>query len=256
MKRFWLNFLRRCALQANEGSLRTGERLEFAWVNSALPINNATWCTTPPVSVADLRERIVEAGSSTLPWVFYLFEPEVPATVLAEADAVASAGGLTMMGYLRVMLGDVAQLLPPARQLPAVQMVRVASRADAWNALDLNTRAYGMPLFITDSVVDSGAYFRDAQREFGFVAMAGGVPVSTATVIEIDGWLYVAAVATCPGHRKQGYAEAVMRHALQTAADARGITRTALDASLGGSTLYAQMGYKATGDLWRMYVSA
>lgn len=259
-KSFWLNFLRRCALQADQGSLRQFDGLEAAWVHSLLPINNATWLASAPESVEDLQKRCARAAADAegrnLPWLFYLFEPELTPPMMAEADAIAAGHGLHLAAQLRVMLGDVAQLATPRYTLPAVEFVRAISRDTAWKALDLNTRAYSMPLEITDSVVDSGAYFRDQEREFGFVAVVDGEPVATATVIEINGWLYVAAVATAPGHRQKGYAEAVMRHALTAAAAARGITRTALDASLMGSTLYKQMGYKATGEMWRMYMSA
>src|SRR5262249_25444205 len=147
-------------------------------VNSALPINNATWLASPPASARDLRERCQSAAgdarSFALPWVLYLFEPEIPAPVLAEADAISESLGLKMTGHLRVMLGDVAPLPPPLHPLPNVDMVRVTSRDDAWAALDLNPRAYGMPPFITASVVESGAYFRDREREFGFLALSGG----------------------------------------------------------------------------------
>jgi GNAT superfamily N-acetyltransferase len=154
------------------------------------------------------------------------------------------------------MLADTAALAPQLYRVPDAELLRVTTPEHATMAMDLNTRAYGMPDFITASVVESGAYFRDPSREFGYVALASGTPVATAAVIELDGWLYVAAVATAPDHRNKGYAELVMRQALRAASAAAGITRTALDASLLGSTLYAQMGYQATGGLWRMYVSA
>ena len=234
--------------------------LEAAWVNSALAIHNATWPDSPLQSPDDLRRRLTNAAddarASGLPWIFYVFEPETPAAVMEQADAIAAAFNIHPMGQLRVMLGDTAALTPPLHPLPAADLFRVTTTEHATMALDLNTRAYGMPDFITASVVESGAYFRDPRRDFGFVALnTAGEPVATTTVIELKGWIYVAAVATAPEHRRQGYAELVMREALRAASAATGITRTALDASLLGASLYSQMGYKASGDLWRMYVS-
>jgi GNAT superfamily N-acetyltransferase len=112
-----------------------------------------------------------------------------------------------------------------------------------------------MPPFMTDSVVGANAYYKDPRREFGFVAFVDGAPVSTASVIELDGWLYVALVATEPDQRQKGYAEAVMRHALTTAAAELEISRTALDASVMGAPLYLQMGYQHTGESWSMYMA-
>jgi hypothetical protein len=45
-----------------------------------------------------------------------------------------------------------------------------------------------------------------------------------------------------------------MRHALQQAAAATGVTRTSLDASDAGTPLYAQMGYKESGETWGMWI--
>jgi GNAT superfamily N-acetyltransferase len=157
-----------------------------------------------------------------------------------------------MMG-IQVMTGDIRTLKPPARPLPDLEFRRIKERHDSWIAFDLNLRAYGMPVFMAESVLDTNAYFSDPKHEFGFNAFAGGVPVSTATVIELDGWLYVALVATDPNHRQKGYAEAVMRHALTAAASELKISRTALDASVMGAPLYLQMGYQFTGEAWSMY---
>ncbi|MBM3764667.1 MAG: GNAT family N-acetyltransferase [Acidobacteria bacterium] len=117
-------------------------------------------------------------------------------------------------------------------------------------------RAYGMPEIVTESVMETDAYFSRPDNEFGYVAYDGDVAVSTATVIAIDGWLYVALVATDPAHRQKGYAEAVMRHALSVASIELGITRTALDASAMGAPVYERMGYRFTGERWSMFVPA
>jgi GNAT superfamily N-acetyltransferase len=258
---FWKSFLRHCARQSVHGSLRKLEGIEAAWVHSALLINNGTYLTSPVGDENDLRDRIssalADAEPHQLPWVLYLFQPYLREAGIDESReaALVSSFGFHRMGGLRVMTGDVHRFARPAHPLPSsVEFRRVTSREDSWTALDLNTRAYGMPLEITGSVVDSGAYFRDRNREFGFVAWANDVPVSTATVIELDGWLYVAAVATDPAHRQKGYAEAVMRQALTAASATLGISRTALDASLMGAPLYEQMGYRQTGAEWGMYV--
>ena len=252
---FWTDFLLYCARQATSGSIRELDGLQAAWVNSMLLINNGTWLTAPVLGQADLRTRldaaIRDAEPHKLPWVLYLLESNLAGMGV---EAIAAELGLHRMGGLRVMTGDVAQFRPPVRPLPIADFRRVAPRSqDAWRALDLNTRAYGMPLEITQSVVDSGAYFSDVSRDFGFIALDGDKPVSTATVIELGGWLYVAAVATDPEFRQRGFAEAVMRHALQAASRELGISRTALDASLMGTPLYEQMGYQRTGESWGMY---
>jgi ribosomal protein S18 acetylase RimI-like enzyme len=44
---------------------------------------------------------------------------------------------------------------------------------------------------------------------YGFVAYEGDKPVSTATAVINDGYLYLFLVATSPDSRRKGYGEAV-----------------------------------------------
>ena len=50
------------------------------------------------------------------------------------------------------------------------------------------------------------------------LGLAGGKPASAAAVVMVDGYRYVALVATDPAQQWRGYAEAAMRRALEVAA--------------------------------------
>jgi GNAT superfamily N-acetyltransferase len=254
MNLFWKSFLEYTANQSTAGSIRTLDGIEAAWVNSALIINNGTYLTAPVPDEEELKRRfsaaVRDAEPYNLPWALYLYEPYAQGI---DAETVGAACGLAHLMQIRVMTGDVQELKPPVRPLPDLEFRRVSSREDGWTVFDINLRSYGMPVFMADSVLDTKAYFNNPARAFDFLALARGVPVSTASVIELDGWLYVALVATDPDHRQKGYAEAVMRHALEVAASELKISRTALDASAMGAPLYAQMGYQFTGAAWSMY---
>lgn len=98
-----------------------------------------------------------------------------------------------------------------------------------------------MPVQVMEDVVEARTYFSDLDQEFGFVVYThDGIPVSTATAIDLGAWVYIAAVATEAEYRKKGYAELAMRAALAAAPK----KPTALDASRSGEPLYAQMGYQ------------
>jgi hypothetical protein len=260
MNLFWASFLRHAARHSNAGSTRQLDGVEAAWVHSALIINNGTYLTSPASSEAELRTRLASASKDALPhklpWAFYLYEPYVARLAGERVTSVAAEFRLARMMGIQVMTGDALALKPPARPLPDLGFRRIAGREDSRIALDINLRSYGMPPFMADSVLDTNAYFSAPQHEFGFNAFAGDVPVSTATVIELDGWLYVALVATDPEYSQKGNAEAVMRHALSAAASELNMSRTALDASLMGAPLYLQMGYQYTGEAWSMYAGA
>jgi GNAT superfamily N-acetyltransferase len=259
MNLFWSSFLRHAAGQSDGGSIRQFGGLEAAWVHSLMPINNATYLAGPVASEVDMRARfasaVEDAAPRQQPWAFFLYEPYTASLSPEQVAAAAAEFGLANIMGVEVMTGDAGALQPPRRSLPELEFRRVNSREDCWIVFDINIRCYDMPPFMTDSIVEANAYYKDPQREFGFVAYADGVPASTASVIELDGWLYVALVATEPGQRQKGYAEAVMRHALTVAAAELGVSRTALDASAMGAPLYLQMGYEHTGESWRMYMA-
>lgn len=257
MSLIWPSFLRHAAKHSNTGSVRQLDGIEAAWVHSELIINNGTYLTAPVASEEALKSRFTAASEDArphkLPWFFYLYEPYTAGLTSEQVAAVAAQVKLARMMGMRTMTGDAYALKPPARPLPDVEFRRIKERHESWVALDPNLRAYGMPVYMAESVLDTRAYFSEPEREFGFNAWVRGVPVSTATVIELDGWLYVALVATDPAHRQKGYAEAVLRHALAAAASELQISRTALDASAIGAPLYLQMGYQFTGEKWSMY---
>jgi predicted GNAT family acetyltransferase len=60
----------------------------------------------------------------------------------------------------------------------------------------------------------------------------------------VDGYRYVALVATDPAHQRRGYAEAAMRLALEVAALEHGERATVLHATDAGRPIYQRMGYE------------
>jgi len=62
-------------------------------------------------------------------------------------------------------------------------------------------------------------------------------------VLPVAGTIYVAFVATLPEAHGKGYAEAVMRHAIEQGRRAMGFTRMTLHASDMGRPVYLAMGF-------------
>jgi predicted GNAT family acetyltransferase len=60
----------------------------------------------------------------------------------------------------------------------------------------------------------------------------------------VDGYRYVALVATDPSQQRRGYADAAMRGALQHAAVVHGERPTVLHATDAGRPIYERMGYR------------
>lgn len=262
MRPYWQQFLEHTVQQAKQGhlaELRPG--LHCAWGNSALPITNGYYLTQPVPDAELLRAHLAAAQADAaqrppLPWLFYVPSSSVAELGVPAVDAVAADCGLAPFLTMREMTADVSALTPPRRPLPPMDFRRVRSTADASTVLELNLNAYSMPLEILPSCLDSGMFLAGKSPECGMVGYVDGVAVSTASVIVLHNVLYVALVATAPDHRQRGYADAVMRHALQTAATEFDLHHAALDASVMGEPIYAAMGFSPTGTDWRVLMAA
>lgn len=258
MQPYWHQFLRNYAQKSNRGSIRSGAGFEALWANALLPFNNGTIPTGPLTSPEQLASivdaSIADAAPAGLPWLLFLYEPDLSPALAPEADSIIEAAGLTPYIKIRLMTGNLAQLAPPKRLLPAVEFQRVTTEEQKLTVLHINCQAYGVPLEMGTDIHACDAYFSDPEKEFGFIAYVDDFPVSTASVVVLEDSLYVFLVATDPAHRQKGYAEAVMRHALSVASEATGLTRTDLDASGMGEPLYTQMGYTPLPAYWRTYL--
>jgi GNAT superfamily N-acetyltransferase len=240
----WIKFNEWCARHSTRGQIRTQNDIYATWSHTQLIINNLTTPAGPLGNVTDLRARakaaVTDATPYALPWMFGVPESWLSFS-LEEASAALSEAGLHHLMYMTVM-ECVGPLAAPLRPLPEdVEIRRVNSRVLGCDALNINCRAYGMALSVTEDVLDANVYFSDPDREFGIVVYnREGVPVSTATAIDLGESIYIAAVATDADHRQKGYAEVAMRAALASAPE----KPTCLDASRMGEPLYAQMGYQ------------
>jgi GNAT superfamily N-acetyltransferase len=82
---------------------------------------------------------------------------------------------------------------------------------------------------------------------FGYVGYAGEKAVTCAAAFPVLGTMYIALVATLPESHGKGYAEAVMRHAIEQAGRAMGSMRMTLHASDVGRPVYRAMGFEPGG---------
>jgi GNAT superfamily N-acetyltransferase len=133
-------------------------------------------------------------------------------------------------------------LSPPRRQLPELEYRQVLNDATARDLATTNAQAYGMPMETWEGICNMQLWRADT---YGFVAYHGGDAVSAAAVFPIDGAMYVQWVATSPTEQRKGYAEAVMRKAIELAQAESGLRRIILHATDMGQPLYQSMGFIA-----------
>ena len=151
---------------------------------------------------------------------------------------VATEEGFTPALNMTGMASD--QLLPPRRPLPELEFRRVSDEPAARDLAMINGQAYKMSLDLFECMCNLHLWQQDT---FGYVGYAAGKAVTCAAVLPVAGTVYVAFVATLPEAHGKGYAEAVMRHAIEQGRRAIRLTRLTLHASDMGRPLYRAMGF-------------
>jgi GNAT superfamily N-acetyltransferase len=220
--------------------------LAISWPNTRFPFYNALFLTEQLADARVLRDRVQEAAAYmrarengglfvVCPDNLSGSAKERLAPILADAKL---AQALPMTG----MAGDILPMDAPGH--PALRIARIGDDATIFAFAELNCVSYGIPVGTALSLVKEHTLWHD--HAYGYVAYEGETPVATATAIVNDGCLFLFLVATAPESRRKGYAEAVVRHALQTAHEATGIRRTVLHATQAGYPLYVRLGYHST----------
>jgi ribosomal protein S18 acetylase RimI-like enzyme len=78
----------------------------------------------------------------------------------------------------------------------------------------------------------------------GYVGYANGQPVTAAATMAAAGAVGIYSVATLPHYERSGYAETIVRHALERAREVTGLERSALQSTAVALPLYQRMGYE------------
>ena len=178
------------------------------------------------------------AADKSVPWLFVVTHEALADGV--DASSILDGCGLSPMMPLT---GMRAHQVGPVTQVPdGLQLTIPDDDSSCARVLDMNSLAYGMDLDAGKDVLGRRSFWTDHVPALG---MVGTTPASSAAVLMVDGYRYVAMVATDPAQQRRGYAEATMRHALDVAATRYGALPTFLHATDAGRPIYERMGYEA-----------
>jgi GNAT superfamily N-acetyltransferase len=140
------------------------------------------------------------------------------------------------------MAGEIVPLTSLSH--PALRVERVVDGDQLIAYADINCEAYGFPIEWGRSGLGRSKLWKTAF--YSYLGFEGNRPVSAASAVVNGSVIFLALVATRPDAQHKGYAEVVVRHALQAAHGATGLTRTVLHASDTGLPVYRRVGYHET----------
>jgi GNAT superfamily N-acetyltransferase len=220
--------------------------LSIAWPDTNFPFYNAVFLTEPLSCAEVVQGRVKEAAAymrARQNWgLFVVCLDNLSGTAKENLPAILNQEKFVQTFPMTGMAGDILPLEAPGH--PALRFERISDDATIQDFVQLNCVSYDVPVDKSHSLLKDRTLWRE--QAYGFVAYEANKPVATATAIISEGCVFLFLVATAPEARRKGYGEAVVRHALQTAHEATGISRTVLHATQAGYPLYLRLGYHPT----------
>ena len=236
----------RATLAAFASAQPSGERRSLAGVavaSSAVPYSmfNSAVLTAPVAGPRELRQRIETAAgffeARRLAWSFWVCQGWLDSGARGVVADIFYGCGLHEVAELPGM--EAQALAPPARALPTLAFRRVCDATTRADFSAMMTVAFGLPPQVAREIYESeGAW---AGGLTGWLGYSGNVAVTSAATFATGSAVGVYAVGTPAAHRRRGFAEAVVRHAVAAAGVAR---LSVLESSEAGLLLYRRLGYR------------
>ncbi|MFM0496589.1 GNAT family N-acetyltransferase [Paraburkholderia caledonica] len=227
--------------------LRDKAGLSVCWADSPFPFWNALFINENISDRDLLRVRLRMSRTYMLAkqhsGLVYVCEDLLSGAAREELDAIAASENLTFALDITGMAGDILPLeagLPH----PVLDFARVDSETALQAYADINSEGYGFPLEAGRAGLAGSTFWK--KTAFAYIGYLNGQPVSTAAAIVNEGAIYLALVATRPDAQRNGFGEAIVRHALNAAYHATAIRRTILHATDAGLPVYMRVGYHRT----------
>jgi ribosomal protein S18 acetylase RimI-like enzyme len=225
------------------GENRELQGVSIAAAGVAFQMFNAAFLSAPVLSENELALRTalasVHFGARGLEWAFWVCEDWMDPRARRRSRQVLERNGLRFSVELPGMVAE--RIAPPVKPLPALEVRRVAGPATVSAFCGIGSTCFHVPIAWFSEVFDSAGVWK---RFAAYVGYVNGEPVATAATLLGGGAVGVYNVATLPDHRRHGYGEAVMRHALEQARREHGIECSTLQSTPAGYGIYQRMGYR------------
>ncbi|MGA2436559.1 MAG: GNAT family N-acetyltransferase, partial [Bryobacteraceae bacterium] len=195
---------------------------------------NTAVLTAPVERESDLEIRIKIAASyyasRKLPWSLWVCRDWLAKPVRGRLEDVCYRNFLHLVVEMPALAA--VRLAPPVRALPELRFRPVADARTRAGFTHLMMAVYAIPSQTCRGIYESEKTW--ARNFAGYVGYLDSEPVTSAAVVSEAGVAGVYAVATLAAHRRKGYGEAAVRHALEQTRIAAGVEATVLESSESG----------------------
>ncbi|MBD1933736.1 MULTISPECIES: GNAT family N-acetyltransferase [Cyanophyceae] len=229
-----------------KGEVLEANELDITWSGTDNFFINSVFLTKPVLDEAELEAKIKVAydyaKKRNQSWWMIVAEDSIPEFLRPQLDEVFAQQRFVPL--LRMAGMATEQLLPATTHNSKLNCVSVNNLEMRRAVADINAISSNLPPAPFREILELEQFWQETV--FGALGFVENQPVSTAITFLINNEFYLGLVATLPDYRNQGYAEAVIRHSLEQAAQRYGKKRTALHATPAGFSVYQRMGYQPT----------
>lgn len=228
-------------------TLVPGLRLITSWVTH--PVFNIALldgpAPDPPAEgPGELERRIRQASSHYRAlgreWSFWICEHLLGPRTQRRLHRIFDAHGLSCIAEPPGM--EIDDLPPPRRPLPSIAVRTAAEPRARFDFAGIIGQCFFIPPPLAHQVYDDPAPW-GAPVEI-FVGYDKDRAVTCAAFIEAAGAIGIYSVATLPGWRGQGFAEAIMRHGIQIFRQRGAAGPIVLQSSAAGLDFYRRLGFR------------
>jgi ribosomal protein S18 acetylase RimI-like enzyme len=199
---------------------------------------------TRRVAEGELESRLHELGlffrERTLRWSMWVCEDQLDSPVRRRERQIFANYGMRPISQPPGMLAP--ELLPPAYALPKLEIRRVADPSTRLAFTELTSLCFEIPYTVAHAVYSREAAWNGDYQ--GFVGYVDGRAVCIIALVEAADVIGVYSLATAPGLRRRGYAEALLRTAVGQISERTGSQRVTLQSTEAGYALYKRMGFR------------
>jgi GNAT superfamily N-acetyltransferase len=208
---------------------------------------NAAFLNGPVTTTLELERRLALAltrfEAHGLGWAFWFCEDWLERPVRRRLRQTCEAYGLRLSSELPGMMAQ--DLTHQKRQLPTLEFRRAAGASTLSDFRKVGGACFHVPPqwfaeVFNDQIGETCPEFRC------WVGYLGGLPVTTAATLVSDGVIGLYNIATVPGYRGRGIAEAMTRHVVDTTRAELGALPLILQATSLGLRMYTRLGFRET----------
>jgi ribosomal protein S18 acetylase RimI-like enzyme len=233
------------AASRDVGEVRELPGVSIASAGVAFQMFNAAFLSGPVETEAALARSILmcslQFNTRGLEWSFWVCDDWLAAKARRRSREVFEKHGLRRTTELPGLVAE--RILPPVRPLPSLDVRRVRDARTGEDFRGIGSFCFHVPIPWFNEVFDHASVW---DRFAAYVGYVDEVPVATTAIVASGGGdvIGVYNVATVPDHRRHGYGEAIMRHALAEAERERPARPVVLQSTEDGLRLYERMGFR------------